>query len=292
MTDTAAQRQELVAALRWQLDAGADEAILDAPVDRHLAVEKKPTAAPSAAQANPSARVDTPPPAPILERQTAQPPRLETADTVNDSARALALSANDLAGLREALAGFDGCALKATATNLVFGTGAESADVMLIGEAPGRDEDREGMPFVGASGQLLDAMLDFLDLGRSRNVYITNILPWRPPGNRQPTGAEIAACLPFLERHIALVAPRILVFLGGTSAKTLLNRTEGITRLRGQWYDYASPTLETAGIGALPAMATLHPAYLLRQPAQKRAAWLDLIAVREKMDELTSGGEH
>lgn len=291
MTDTSVQRHELIAALRWQLEAGADEAILDTPVDRHAAAEQKPASAPSARRPPPQARQDPPPPVQAPETQPAEPPRLETADTVNESARALAQSATDLAGLREALVGFDGCALKATATNLVFGTGAESADVMLIGEAPGRDEDREGMPFVGASGQLLDAMLDFLDLGRSQNVYITNILPWRPPGNRQPTGAEVAACLPFLERHIALVGPRILVFLGGTSAKTLLNRTEGITRLRGQWYDYASPTLETAGIGTLPAMATLHPAYLLRQPAQKRAAWLDLIAVREKLDELKSGVE-
>lgn len=296
MTATADTHQELAAALRWQIEAGADEAILDAPVDRFAAKPPKPAATPvidAASQApreNAPPRVDTPAPAaPAAEPPSAPAPRLEAADAVNETARDLAGNCNNLAALEAALGAFDGCALKTTATNLVFGTGAEKADVMLVGEAPGRDEDRDGKPFVGASGQLLDAMLEFLDLGRETNVYITNILPWRPPGNRQPTGAEIAACLPFLERHIALVAPRILVFLGGTSAKTLLNRTEGITRLRGQWNEYASPALEAANLSPIPAMATLHPAYLLRQPAQKRAAWLDLIAVREKLDAITTG---
>jgi len=300
MTATLDTRQELAAALRWQVEAGADEAILDAPIDHFAAKPPKPAAevmtaavtetAESAPAMTVPAQTDAPVP-PGMPPANAVRPRLEAADTVNETARALADSCHDLAALRTALAAFDGCALKSTATNLVFGTGAEKADVMLVGEAPGRDEDRDGTPFVGASGQLLDAMLEFLDLGRDTNIYITNILPWRPPGNRQPTGAEIAACLPFLERHIALIAPRLLVFLGGTSAKTLLNRTEGITRLRGQWYDYASPAMETAGVAPIPAMATLHPAYLLRQPGQKRAAWLDLIAVREKLDEITAAHE-
>jgi uracil-DNA glycosylase len=308
MTATLDTRQELAAALRWQVEAGADEAIGDAPIDHFAAKPPKlatdtvtkavteaatetanetPTEAPvTPAQPDASAASrDTPPASPAA-------PRLEPADAVNETARGLAAGCEDLTALEAALAAFDGCALKSTATNLVFGTGAAKADIMLVGEAPGRDEDRDGTPFVGASGQLLDGMLEFLDLGRDKNVYITNILPWRPPGNRQPTGAEIAACLPFLERHIALIAPRLLVFLGGTSAKTLLNRTEGITRLRGQWYDYASPAMETAGLAPIPAMATLHPAYLLRQPAQKRAAWLDLIAVREKLDEITAVHEH
>ncbi len=292
MTATLDNRQELAAALRWQAEAGADEAILDAPIDHFAAAPPKPAIASQATavtETTPApatdtieaAPADTPPSSPV-------PPRLEPADAGNETARDVAGSCDDLVSLKTALAAFDGCALKSTATNLVFGTGAEDADIMLVGEAPGRDEDRDGTPFVGASGQLLDGMLKFLDLGREKNVYITNILPWRPPGNRQPTSAEIAACLPFLERHIALIAPRLLVFLGGTSAKTLLNRTEGITRLRGQWYDYASPAMETAGMSPIPAMATLHPAYLLRQPAQKRAAWLDLIAVREKLDEIAA----
>lgn len=297
MTATYETRQELAAALRWQVKAGADEAIVETPTDHFAAAPPKPDRKPDTETTNEApiaAPVKPAPPAafPGTPPASPAPPRLEPADAVNETARDLAAGCEDLAALKTALAAFDGCPLKATATNLVFGTGAEQADIMLIGEAPGRDEDRDGTPFVGASGQLLDGMLGFLDLGREKNVYITNILPWRPPGNRQPTGAEIAACLPFLERHIALVAPRLLVFLGGTSAKTLLNRTEGITRLRGKWYEYAAPAMEAAGLAPIPAMATLHPAYLLRQPAQKRAAWLDLISVREKLDEIAAVHEH
>jgi DNA polymerase len=229
---------------------------------------------------------NTPMPQPTMRSPTPTSP-LVTQDEVAASAQSLAESVADLPALREALAAFDGCSLKTTATNLVFGVGQTPADVMLIGEAPGRDEDREGMPFVGVSGQLLDVMLNYVDLNRNKNIYITNIVPWRPPGNRNPTDAEIAACLPFLARHIALVAPRILVFLGATAAKTLLDHSEGITKLRGKWYEYAAPALEDAGLAPIPAMATLHPAYLLRQPAQKRAAWKDLLSVRQRLDTLT-----
>ncbi|MEE8445530.1 MAG: uracil-DNA glycosylase [Alphaproteobacteria bacterium] len=283
-----ANRNDLVTALQWQIDVGADEAIADHPIDRFaLAAQKKKAAADAAAAApKPVDSGDAPPPQKKVRTTTPATP-LVAQDEVAASARSLAESAADLAALREALAAFDGCALKTTATNLVFGTGQTPADVMLIGEAPGRDEDREGVPFVGVSGKLLDVMLGYVNLSRDENVYITNILPWRPPGNRQPTDAEIAACLPFLARHIALVAPRILVFLGGTAAKTLLGRREGITRLRGQWYEYSSPTLESAGLAPIPAMATLHPAYLLRQPAQKRASWKDLLSVRQRLDTLT-----
>lgn len=285
--NNAAQRAEMIAALRWQVDSGADEAILDLAIDRFAEAAKAKAAAAT------KKAIETPGTTPTANPQThtAKPPgtarpvpSLAATDTVNQDARALANACDDLTALRAALEKFDGCPLKTTATNLVFGTGAASADVMLIGEAPGRDEDRQGEPFVGASGQLLESMLGFVDLDRTANVYITNILPWRPPGNRQPTAAETSACLPFLERHIALVAPRALVFLGGTAAKTLLNRNDGITRLRGKWFDYTSPALTAAGLGPIPAMATLHPAYLLRQPAQKRAAWLDLLSVREKLD--------
>lgn len=283
-----ANRNDLVTALQWQIDVGADEAIADHPIDRFaLAAQKKKAAAEAAAVAPKPVDSDNARP-PQKKAQTTTPATpLVAQDEVAASARSLAESAADLAALREALAAFDGCALKTTATNLVFGTGQTPADVMLIGEAPGRDEDREGVPFVGVSGKLLDVMLGYVNLSRDENVYITNILPWRPPGNRQPTDAEIAACLPFLARHIALVAPRILVFLGGTAAKTLLGRREGITRLRGQWYEYSSPTLESAGLAPIPAMATLHPAYLLRQPAQKRASWKDLLSVRQRLDTLT-----
>jgi len=283
-----ANRDDLVTALQWQIDVGADEAIGDQPIDRFALAAQKLKAA---AKAAPVAPAPVPggnerAPQPAMPSPTPAAP-LAAQDEVAASARSMAEAAADLAALREALAAFDGCSLKKTATNLVFGTGQSPADVMLIGEAPGRDEDRKGVPFVGVSGQLLDVMLGHVGLSREENVYITNILPWRPPGNRQPTDAEVTACLPFLARHIALVAPRVLIFLGGTAAKTLLGRSEGITRLRGQWYEYTSPALESAGIAPIPAMATLHPAYLLRQPAQKRAAWKDLLSVRQRLDTLT-----
>ena len=149
----------------------------------------------------------------------------------------------------------------------------------MVGEAPGAEEDRQGLPFVGASGRLLDRMLACIGLDRT-SVYITNILPWRPPGNRQPNAAEIAACLPFAERHVALVHPKVLVLAGGTSAKTILGTTEGITRLRGRWIDHTIPGMAAP----VPTIAIYHPAYLLRQPAQKRDAWRDLLAIKSRLE--------
>ena len=276
--NTPYSRADLIAALRWQLDAGIDEAIGEQAIDR-----TKPPPSPPAATAAAPARAPAANPSP--RRQTprdAPNPPLASAQTIHATARAIASQAPDLATLRTALAAFDGCPLKGTATNLVFGDGNPKARLMLIGEAPGRDEDRQGLPFVGVSGQLLDVMLGHVGLDRS-SVYITNILPWRPPGNRQPTSAEITACLPFIERHIELVAPAILVFLGGTAAKTLLRRTEGITRIRGRWFDYTPPS----GGDSVPAMATYHPAYLLRQSPQKRAAWRDLLTIAQRLADLS-----
>jgi DNA polymerase len=174
--------------------------------------------------------------------------------------------------LRTALEAFDS-ALKTTALNLVFGEGNPRATVMFIGEAPGADEDRLGRPFVGVSGQLLDKMLAAIGLDRS-HVYITNILPWRPPGNRTPTTEEITAFLPFVRRHIALVGPRILCLVGGTAVKALLARQEGVMRLRGRWFDYEG------GISVLP---TYHPAFLLRSPSRKKEAWRDFLAIDKKL---------
>jgi DNA polymerase len=154
---------------------------------------------------------------------------------------------------------------------------------MLVGEEPGAEEDRSGRPFVGPAGQLLDRMLAAIGLDRS-GVYITNVVYWRPPGNRQPTAAEVAACLPFIARHIELVSPEIVVAVGGAAAKTLLARNEGITKLRGRWFQYESVGMSRP----IPATATYHPAYLLRQPAQKRMAWRDLLMLREKFDLLDS----
>ncbi|MBK1660986.1 hypothetical protein CKO45_22475 [Paracraurococcus ruber] len=176
------------------------------------------------------------------------------------------------------MAAFDGSPLRETATNLVFADGVAESGLMLIGEAPGGDEDRLGKPFVGVSGQLLDRMLASIGLHRERDFYITNILPFRPPGNRTPTDAEVALFLPFLLRHIELARPRQLVLLGGSAAKGLLRSKEGITRLRGRWHQVTINEDQS-----LPALATLHPAYLLRNPAAKRDAWVDLLLLRRSL---------
>jgi DNA polymerase len=196
-------------------------------------------------------------------------------------AREAAKAAVDLAALRAALEQFDGCALKRTATNLVFADGNPEAEVMLIGEAPGADEDRQGKPFVGVSGQLLDRMMASIGLDRS-TFYITNVCFWRPPGNRKPTEAELAAQLPFVTRHIELVRPKLLVLVGGSSAQGLLGLNDGITRLRGRWFDYQSPAMAAP----IPTIPIFHPAYLLRQPGLKREAWRDLLKLRERLASL------
>lgn len=192
-------------------------------------------------------------------------------------ARALAAACGTFQELELALAAFDGCPLKRTATRLCFADGNPQARVMLIGEAPGAEEDRLGKPFVGPSGQLLDRMLAAIGLDR-RTVWITNIIYWRPPGNRPPTATEIAVCQPFLERQIELMRPERLVFLGGSAARGLLEVTEGVTKLRGRPYTY-----QPADGPPIPAAITFHPAYLLRQPAQKRLAWRDLLTLRQQL---------
>ena len=247
--------------LRWWVEAGVDLAIDEAPHDRFAAA---PAASVDPAAARPATRME---------------PVAAAPDEARRSAGALAASAQNLDELRGLLEKFDGCGLKATATQLVFSDGAANARVMLVGEAPGADEDRIGRPFVGRAGQLLDRMLASIGLDRGK-VYIANVVPWRPPGNRAPTLQETAICLPFIRRQIELVAPKLLVCLGGSSAHTLLGLKEGITRTRGQWFDYAR---DGASIKALPM---LHPAYLLRQPAQKRAAWRDLRTLARAIKEL------
>ncbi|WP_431858629.1 uracil-DNA glycosylase [Azospirillum sp.] len=264
---------DILSALRWHVDIGCDEAVSDAPMDwSTFAGRPQPGSRPSGAARAPAA------PAPRPVQPAATPDLPLGASEAGTAARARAGEAGTLAELEEALRAFDGCPLKRTATNTVFADGNPQARIMLIGEAPGEDEDRQGKPFVGVSGKLLDRMLGWIGLDRTA-VYITNILPWRPPGNRSPTQAEIAACLPFLERHVELVGPEVLVPLGGTSAKTLLNRAEGITRLRGQWFDYTAP-----GTGkTVPVLPMLHPAYLLRNPISKREAWRDLLTLRQRI---------
>jgi uracil-DNA glycosylase len=254
--------------LEFLYAAGVDVAIGDEPVNR--------LAPPVAVQTSP---VDGAP-----DRQgrmpPAAPPAARPAPTAPDdavmSARALAKSAPDLATLEKLLAGFDGCALKSTASRLVFADGTPGAKIMIIGEAPGRDEDEIGKPFVGRAGQLLDKMLRAIGLDRT-GVYIANIVPWRPPGNRTPTPQEIAICLPFIQRQIELSAPDLLLTMGAPATQNLLSQKEGILKLRGRWFDYA------CGTRKIPALATLHPAYLLRQPGQKSLAWRDLRALEARL---------
>ncbi len=279
-----------LATLQWYVDQGVDEAIADTPWDRFAtpaaAAPANVAKAPVVPQSTQSPAGQTPTgQAPAAQPSTAPPslgprpppralmPAAQPAPIPADLA-----AAEDLAALRTLLDQYEGCALKATATNTVFGAGPANANLMIIGEAPGEEEDRQGEPFVGASGQLLDRMLAAIGLERA-GVYITNTIYWRPPGNRTPTPAEIQACLPFLRRQIALIQPQILLLVGGAAAKTMLQRTEGIMRLRGRWFEYE--TGEDAL--SIPALATFHPAYLLRSPAQKREAWRDLQALQNRL---------
>jgi DNA polymerase len=212
--------------------------------------------------------------------QAAAPPAAAplSPDAAVMAARAAARSVKTLDELRESLRAFDGCALKGMAKQLVFADGNPQARVMLVGEAPGRDEDIEGLPFVGRSGRLLDRMLAAIGLDRTK-VYIANIIPWRPPGNRTPTPQESAICLPFIQRQIELADPDILVCLGGPATQTLLGVKEGIMKTRGRWFDYDT------GTRRIRALATLHPAYLLRSPAAKRQAWRDFLALKKALAE-------
>jgi len=255
----------LTALLQWYAAMGVDIAIDALPHDRFADSE-----AAENAKHQPQAKAvaaDDPP------RSASRPPQLSLEDkpqaVLSQSAEETAASAMTLDELRAKLDAFQGCGLKNTATQLVFADGNPQSQIMIIGEAPGADEDRQGRPFVGRAGQLLDRMLAAIDLDRNQ-VYIANIVPWRPPGNRTPTTVEIAACLPFIRRQIELVSPRFLICLGAPSAQTLLGTKEAITRLRGRWREW------TCGGITIQVLPMLHPAYLLRQPAQKKLAWADL----------------
>ena len=251
-------------ALEWLVEAGADEAIGEAPVNRFRATGPTAVSSPPSTIAAPA----TVPPIPGPTVRSQPEPR---------PASPAGGDAKTLDELRQMLLAFDGCPLKRTATNTVFGDGNPAAHIMLLGEAPGAEEDRQGKPFVGASGQLLDRMLATIGLDRS-HVFISNVIYWRPPGNREPSPSEVAACLPFAERMVELVDPTVLVLLGGAALKAMLGRTEGITRLRGQWLTFATARLARP----IDTMATFHPAFLLRTPGQKRLAWRDLLAIKQR----------
>jgi DNA polymerase len=251
--------------LEFLVAAGIETPLDEHPVDRFALSVPPPVAEPRppAAEAQP-ARMAGSGPAPLAP------------DAAIMEARRLASSAPDLETLRGLLEAFDGCALKSTASRLVFADGAPGAPIMIVGEAPGRDEDEIGRPFVGRAGQLLDKMLAAIGLSRE-HVYIANTVPWRPPGNRTPTPQEIAICLPFIARQIELSAPKILLTMGAPATQTLLGQKEGILRLRGRWFEYSMKGR------TIPALATLHPAYLLRQPSQKALAWRDLRALSARL---------
>jgi DNA polymerase len=259
------QDKDALATLAWLVEAGADEAIADGPVNRLNAKAPAPV-----------------PPAPLAIRPAvaaASPPPKGGSDPIGD-AMAAAAAARNLEALRRAMEAFEGSALKRAATNTVFGDGTPEGRVLFIGEAPGRDEDRIGKPFVGRAGQLLDKMLASIGLDRRRNCYITNVINWRPPDNRDPSPEEAAICLPFLRRHIELANPGVIVLLGAVAARHVMGITEGIMKSRGRWLEYR------VADAMVPVMPTLHPAYLLRQPAHKKLAWRDLQALAARMETL------
>jgi uracil-DNA glycosylase len=281
MTEAAVSREDVAALLRWYVEQGLDETIGEEAIDRFATPPPAPATVTAAALPG---RAATPIRAsvPVAPPPPRAPVPLESPQVVED-ARVLAERCTTLAELEEAVRAFEGCALKRTAKNTVFADGTPGAPVMIVGEAPGGDEDRLGKPFVGVSGQLMDRMMEAIGLTREGGFYITNILFWRPPGNRTPTLAEQAMCLAFTRRHIELAKPKLLVLAGGVSAKAILDTTEGIMRLRGKWASYR------LGDGTeIPTMPTFHPAYLLRTPASKRQSWLDLLAVDKRLKELTA----
>jgi DNA polymerase len=259
--------------LEFYLEAGVDALVSEEPAN-HLASEVPAGSSPRSAVPQPPQR------APEIKSAgaTAAPPPPDTAAL---AAREAVAGIATLDELRAALDQFEGCALRTTATQLVFADGNPQARLMLVGEAPGKDEDIEGLPFVGRSGQLLNRMLAAIGLDRT-GVYIANIIPWRPPGNRTPTPQESQICLPFIRRQIELVDPDVLVCLGGPSATALLGIKEGITKTRGRWFKYDTGRRE------IRAMPTFHPAFLLRSPLNKRLAWRDFLAVKKALAEASA----
>src|SRR5258707_1358319 len=270
--DSAPTVQQLLA---FYLEAGVDCALTEAPVNRLSDPDIDPAPRETA-------------PAPLRTMANTIPPSRSEAAPAPEvailSAREAARTAPTLEALRALLENFDGCALKSTATRLVFADANPQARIMFVGEAPGREGDIEGLPFVGRSGKLLDRMISAIGLNRSR-VYIANVIPWRPPGNRTPTPQETQICLPFIRRQIELVNPDVLVTLGNPSTQTLLSTREGIMKTRGRWFDYDT------GTRVIKAIATFHPAYLLRSPSYKRMSWQDLRAIAKALEHAPSSCE-
>lgn len=262
--------------LNWYEQIGVDISLANEPFDKTVGLDQLLDKI-HEGQADHEGKDKKPAP---YKKANAPEPALGLA-TGLEQAKKVAASCQDLQELRTALDNFESCALKDTATNLVFGDGNPKSGIMFIGESPGSDEDMQGLPFVGVSGQLFEHMLSFIGLKSRDDYYITNTIPWRPPGNRSPSASELALLDPFLKRHIELVDPKVIVLVGGVAAKHCLEEKAGITKLRGQWFD-----LNIGDDKIISTLAMLHPAYLLRNPAKKREAWLDLIALRQKLDAL------
>lgn len=267
---------EAVQLLQWYSDIGADEAIGDVPVDR---TQLPQTTADIKSIAVPEKAAVLPMPAALSAAVPEKQAPTGTVEAIKE-AQALAAGAKTLDELKAALAAFDGLTLRRTATQMVFADGNPQARVMIINDAPGADEDRAGIPFAGTNGQMLDKMLGAIGLTRESNVYLTSIFNWRTPGNRAPSESEILLSLPFIRRHIELVDPVIIVYIGGGAAKILQETKEPITRLRGKWLDY------TGGGKTISATAIYHPEYLTHNPAQKKVAWEDLQMLQAKLKEL------
>lgn len=260
---------DILSLLKWYQEAGVDETIGDETIDWFALTSEAPL------QKTPTLEIKSP----ASKHRPHRP--MVSVDQITKDAEQLAASCGSLSDLNAAIKGFDGCSLKKTAANTVFSDGNPNSPIMVIGEAPGVDEDRQGKPFAGESGQLLNRMFKAIDLDRSTDFYVTNILPWRPPGNRKPTPEEIAICMPFITRHIELFDPELIILLGGISANSLLKSTLGITRLRGKWMDY-----DLKG-KPIPVRSLFHPDYLLKQPKAKGDTWRDLLEIKAKIGEIS-----
>lgn len=266
------EERDILSLLQWYMDSGVDETIDDLPQDwfEHARSLKKTTAPKPPSQARQSG---------IIPKKIAP---MASVEHIAQEAMRLAASCNSLSELNDVIKDFNGCSLKNIATNTVFSDGNPDSDIMVIGEAPGVDEDRYGKAIIGENGQMLDRMFKAIGLSRENDFYITNILPWRPPGNRKPLAEEITICLPFIRRHIEIFNPKILILLGGISANSLMNSDLGIARLRGKWLEY-----DLCG-KIIPVRPLFHPAYLLKQPKAKADTWKDLLEIKAKIGEETN----
>lgn len=264
--------EDPLAHLQWYLDSGVDECMGEVSVDRFALSEhvSSPAEKPPSDTGQPSSS------GPIQKPRAAQ---MVPNEQIIDQAKKLAQSCNSLSELEAALKDFNGCSLKKTATHTLFADGNPDSSIMVIGDAPGAEDDRKGKVFCGPGGDLLDKMFGAINLNRQDHLYLTHLLPWRPPGNRKPTDSEVAICLPFIRRHIELFNPQLIILMGGLPASSLLGEDLTITRLRGKWKKY--PVMDKDA----PAMALYHPAYLLRQPQGKADAWKDLLAIKARLEE-------